>query len=168
MRSSSRRPIDRRKFMKVSATAALGLTIVPRHVLGGRGYIAPSDKITLAYIGTGTQGTRELLTMLANPHFQVIAVADPNKYAVGYKDWAEGWLLGEIRKAVKDPNWKSGGDNKIPGGRDSGKSIVETYYTNNVSESKYKGCAAYADSNRRYPRGQQAKRSSRRSACWRG
>ncbi|HLI92555.1 MAG TPA: Gfo/Idh/MocA family oxidoreductase, partial [Puia sp.] len=131
--------------MKVSAATALGLTIVPRHVLGGKGFVAPSDKVTLAYIGTGTQGTRELLTMLANPHFQVIAVADPNKYAVGYKDWAEGWLLSEIRTAVKDPNWKSGGDNKIPGGRDCGKSIVETYYSNNRPELKYKGCAAYAD-----------------------
>lgn len=145
MRPSTRRTIDRRKFMKVTAATALGFTIVPRHVIGGKGFVAPSDKVTLAYIGTGTQGTRELLTMLANPHFQVVAVADPNKYAVGYKDWDENGLLNEIRASVKDSTWKSGGENKIPGGRDCAKSIVETYYANNRPDLKYKGCAAYAD-----------------------
>jgi hypothetical protein len=145
MRSSTRRSIDRRKFMKVSATAALGFTILPRHVLGGKGFVAPSDKVTLAYIGTGTQGIRELLPLLANPQFQVIAVADPNKNAIGYRDWSKEGLLHEIRNAVKDPNWKSGGDNTIPGGRDCGKSIVETFYANNRPELKYKGCTAYAD-----------------------
>ena len=50
--------MSRRKFVELTATAAAGFTIVPRHVLG-KGFIAPSDKITLAYIGVGTQGTRE-------------------------------------------------------------------------------------------------------------
>ncbi len=63
-----------------------------RHVLGGKKFIAPSDKITLAYIGIGTQGIRELLPLLANTQFQVIAVCDPNKEAIGYKDWAKDWL----------------------------------------------------------------------------
>ncbi|HET6255671.1 MAG TPA: Gfo/Idh/MocA family oxidoreductase [Puia sp.] len=145
MRSASHRSIDRRKFMQVTATAALGFTILPRHVLGGRNYVAPSDKITLAYIGVGTQGIRELLPLLQNPQFQVVAVCDPNKSAIGYKDWAKDWLLNEIRTTVKDPKWTSGGDNTIPGGRDCGKSIVETFYANNRPELKYKGCAAYAD-----------------------
>ena len=42
--------IDRRKFIKTAATGALALTIVPRHVLGGPNYVAPSDKLTLAYV----------------------------------------------------------------------------------------------------------------------
>ena len=54
-----------------------------------KGYIAPSDKITLAYIGMGTQGIRELLPMLAVPQIQVVAVCDPNKNAIGYRDWDE-------------------------------------------------------------------------------
>ena len=58
---SSKEPgMDRRKFVELTATAALGFTIVPRHVLGGKNFIAPSDKITLGYIGMGTQGIREL------------------------------------------------------------------------------------------------------------
>src|ERR1700692_2916385 len=74
--------INRRKFVEVMAASALTFTIVPRHVLGGKNYIAPSDKITLAYIGVGTQGIRELLPLLANTSFQVVAVCDPNKDAV--------------------------------------------------------------------------------------
>lgn len=145
MKKDTRRAIDRRKFVRITAATALGFTILPRHVLGGRNYVAPSDKITLAYIGCGTQGIRELLPLLANPQFQVVAVCDPNKQAIGYRDWAKDWLLNEIRTTIKQPNWASGGDNTIPGGRDNGKSIVETFYANVHPELKYTGCAAYAD-----------------------
>jgi len=138
-------PLNRRKFVEMAASAALAFTIVPRHVLGGKNFIAPSDKITLAYIGVGTQGIRELLPLLANPQFQVTAVCDPNKEAVGYKDWDKDGLRDEIRAAIKAPGWTSGGDNTVPGGRENGKSIVDTYYANVRPEQKYKGCNAYAD-----------------------
>ena len=127
------------------ATSALTFTIVPRHVLGGKNFVAPSDKITLAYIGIGTQGIRELLPLLANTHFRVMAVCDPNKEAIGYKDWAKDWLKNEIRKTIQKPDWEPGGDNSIPGGRENGKSIVDTFYANVHPELKYKGCTAYAD-----------------------
>jgi hypothetical protein len=45
--------INRREFMGSAAAASLAITVVPRQVLGGPGYIAPSDKITLGYIGCG-------------------------------------------------------------------------------------------------------------------
>ena len=70
--------MNRRKFVELTATAAAAFTIVPRHVLGGKNYVAPSDKITLAYIGVGTQGIRELLPLLAVPQIQVVAVCDPS------------------------------------------------------------------------------------------
>ncbi|MFI5187583.1 MAG: Gfo/Idh/MocA family protein [Chitinophagales bacterium] len=137
--------LSRRKFVEMTAASAIGFTILPRHVLGGKNYIPPSDKITLAYIGCGTQGIRELLPLLANEQIQVIAVCDPNKDAVGYKDWAKDWLKGEIRKTIKNPDWNPGGDNMIPGGRDNGKSIVDTFYANVHPELNYRGCNAYAD-----------------------
>ena len=145
MKKNIRQTIGRRRFVQVTAATALGFTILPRHVLGGKNYIAPSDKITLAYIGCGTQGIRELLLLLANPQFQVVAVADPNKQAIGYKDWSKTGLLNAIRSTIKQPDWSSGGDNTIPGGRDNGKSIVDTFYANNHPELKYTGCTAYAD-----------------------
>ncbi|WP_231561634.1 Gfo/Idh/MocA family protein [Sphingobacterium sp. T2] len=36
--------------------AAAGITIVPRHVLGGKGYRAPSDMLNVASIGVGGMG----------------------------------------------------------------------------------------------------------------
>ncbi|HLK27472.1 MAG TPA: Gfo/Idh/MocA family oxidoreductase [Puia sp.] len=137
--------LNRRKFVEVMATSALAFTIVPSHVLGGKNHVAPSDKITLAYIGVGTQGIRELLPLLDNPQLQVVAVCDPNKEAIGYKDWSKDGLRNEVRKAIKNPDWVSGGDNTIPGGRDNGKSIVDSYYANVRPEDKYKGCRTYAD-----------------------
>jgi hypothetical protein len=136
--------LTRRKFVEMTAAAGLAFTIVPRHVLG-RGYVAPSDKITLAYIGIGTQGIRELLPLLAIPEIQVVAVCDPNKEARGYRDWGLNYLKDEIRKTIKKPDWNPGGDNTIPGGRDNGKDIVDTYYASVRPNQKFKGCAAYAD-----------------------
>ena len=47
--------ISRRDFMN-SAVAAAAFTIVPRHVLGGKAYAAPSDKLNIACIGVGGRG----------------------------------------------------------------------------------------------------------------
>ena len=136
---------NRRKFIGGVGSAALALTIIPRHVLGGSGYVAPSDKITLAYIGTGTQGTRELLPLLAIPELQIIAVCDPQKEARGYLDWGKTGLRDAIRKTLQNPNWEPGGDHTIPGGRDTAKEIIDSYYSKFRSDQKLKGCNAYAD-----------------------
>lgn len=53
--------INRRKFIGRITTANVTRTVVSRQVLGGIGFVAPGDKITLAHIGTDTQGLRELL-----------------------------------------------------------------------------------------------------------
>src|SRR5687768_17291489 len=47
---------SRRKFFKSSIAALAGITIVPRHVLGGPGYLAPSDHLTKGIIGVGSMG----------------------------------------------------------------------------------------------------------------
>ncbi len=48
--------ITRRKFVAGTTGAALSAMIVPRHVLGGVGYNAPSDTVNFALIGCGGQG----------------------------------------------------------------------------------------------------------------
>ena len=101
--------MNRRKFVELTAAAAAGFTIVPRHVLGGKNYIPPSDKVTLAYIGTGTEGIREMLPMLAVPEIQIVAVCDPNKEARGYRDWGPTYLSGAIKKTLNKPDWSPGG-----------------------------------------------------------
>lgn len=47
---------SRRNFIKSSLTALAGFYIMPRHVLGGPGFIAPSDKLQVAGIGVGGMG----------------------------------------------------------------------------------------------------------------
>ncbi|MEI6677945.1 MAG: Gfo/Idh/MocA family oxidoreductase [Mariniphaga sp.] len=143
--STGKSPVNRRNFIGVTTAAAAGLSIVPRHVLGGKGFIAPSDKTTLAYIGAGTQGLRELLPILDIPELQIIAVCDPRKEAVGYLDWGKNGLRDEIRKKLNNPGWSSGGENTIPGGRDNGKAIIDEYYQKFRPEQKLNGCNTYAD-----------------------
>lgn len=46
----------RREFLKKSALTLGAFAIVPRHVLGGPGFLAPSDQLTKAIIGVGGMG----------------------------------------------------------------------------------------------------------------
>ncbi len=68
--------IGRRKFLRNAALAS-SILIVPRHVLGGRGYVPPSDKIAMGIIGCGRQssGLRRRFSAIAD--VQIIAAADP-------------------------------------------------------------------------------------------
>ena len=45
--------MKRRDFITTGVSAAAAFTIVPRHVLGGKGFKAPSDKLNIASIGAG-------------------------------------------------------------------------------------------------------------------
>lgn len=134
--------MKRRSFLTTAATAA-GFTIVPRHVLGGIGYIAPSDKINVACIGTGTQGTRVLLELLKIEDLQIVSVADPVKDDNRYQNWGENELRNSIRRAIDEPLW----DDKVKGcraGREPAKQIIDTWYSKKAG-SNYKACTAYED-----------------------
>ncbi len=47
---------SRREFIKKSAITLGAFAIVPRHVLGGPGFLAPSDQLTKGIIGVGGMG----------------------------------------------------------------------------------------------------------------
>ncbi len=136
--------INRRTFIGSAASAGLALTIVPRQVLGGPGYVAPNDKLTLGYIGCGTQGLREMATLLANPALQIVSVCDPNKFTTDYVDWSANDVKNTIRRALQDNTWgeKIQG---IPGGRDIGQEFVNKYYAKSKDAAGYKGCSSYID-----------------------
>jgi predicted dehydrogenase len=69
---------SRREFM-TTATVAAAATIVPRHVLGGPKFVAPSDKVNVAIIGVGGQGRTNLRSLFQEDDCQVIAIADPSE-----------------------------------------------------------------------------------------
>jgi len=134
--------INRRDFLAPAAATAAA-TLVPRHVLG-QGQVAPSDKLTLAYIGCGTQGLREMLRLLANPDVQIVAVCDPETDNTNYVDWSPTGLRDEIRRALEDPNW-GGNYQGIRGGREVARDIIEKYYAKKRSAERFRGVATYAD-----------------------
>ena len=69
--------IGRRHFLKNVATgAALGPAFVPGRALGRDGVVAPSDRITVACIGTGWQGGNNVDSFLEEPGAQVVAACD--------------------------------------------------------------------------------------------
>ena len=136
--------MNRRKFLETTAASAAAFTIVPRHVLGGPNHVAPSDKINLAYIGCGTQGFREMVGLLQSPDVQIVSVCDPNKDSIDYIDWSTQEIPRLIRRTMGKPNWREGMKG-IPGGREVAREMVDTFYANNRSAEKYKGCSAYAD-----------------------
>jgi len=49
-------PVSRRKFLTTTAATVAGFTLVPRHVLGGPKFVAPSEKVNIAIVGCGGQG----------------------------------------------------------------------------------------------------------------
>jgi hypothetical protein len=136
--------INRREFLGSAAAASLAFTVVPRQVLGGHGFVAPSDKITLGYIGCGTQGLREMTSLISNPALQIVAVCDPNKYTTDYVDWSPNSIRDSIRSALGDNSWGEG-IKGIPGGRDIGREFVQKYYGKSQSSGTYKGCTSYED-----------------------
>jgi len=135
--------INRRRFVG-SAVASGIFTLVPRHVLGGTAYVAPSEKITLAHIGMGTQGFNELGGLLAEPQIQIVAVCDPNTDSNDYVEWGKNGIRNTIRTYLGKPTWREN-QSGCPGGREVGREVVDTYYANQRSAEKFKACSAYAD-----------------------
>lgn len=131
----------RRRFLGgLAATSAF--TIVPRRVLGGPGYLAPSDMIVLAQVGCGTQAQRQVNTgLVARKDLQFVAVVDPNKDSQDYVDWEEGGNRARIRRFLEEPTWGEG-DTGIHAGRDVARQIMETYYK---KEKRPGGIRAYED-----------------------
>jgi predicted dehydrogenase len=136
--------LTRRRFMATTGVAAGAFTIVPRHVLGGPGFVPPSEKITLACIGFGTQAIREISGILARPEVQIVAVCDVEKDGHNYLEWSKNDIRTTIRRLIQEPAWREGSDH-VPGGREVGKEVVERYYEKQRGKEQFKGCATYVD-----------------------
>lgn len=85
--------MSRRKFVQGTTTAAAAVMIVPRHVLGGRGYRAPSDTLNFAVIGAGGQGASDATELVMGGE-NLVALADVD---FGYVDR-------EVARRTKDRN----------------------------------------------------------------
>ncbi len=79
--------MKRRNFLNTSLALA-GIMVVPRHVLGGNGFTAPSDQLTKAIIGVGGMGRGHI----GYEGTRVVAICDVDKKH-----------LEEVRKMVPNP-----------------------------------------------------------------
>jgi len=134
--------LHRRDFVKTTVAASAAFTIIPRNVLG-KGFIPPSDKINIAYVGCGTQGLREMCELIIKPEIQITSVCDPNKFSTNYLDWSPNGIRDGIRKVLENPNWGANYQG-IPGGRDIAKDLIDTYYSKK-NAAGYKACTSYID-----------------------
>ena len=157
-RSHSSHLLSRREFLAQSATAAAGFSIVPRHVLGGSGYVPPSDKVNIAFIGVGAQGLRVMFHFLREADVQGVAVCDVNKGSAGYPQWSDHEFCNSVRKLLGvESGWEWLSPNQPiqlthslqvtsgVAGREPAQKIVEGYYGAQKRSGQYKGCSAYND-----------------------
>src|SRR3982074_409012 len=68
--------VSRRQFVGDAGKIGLGVMIVPRHVLGGVGFQAPSDTINFAVIGFGGMGAENALELAKTENLVAFADVD--------------------------------------------------------------------------------------------
>jgi predicted dehydrogenase len=66
---------SRRDFIKKGAIAS-SFFIVPRNVLGGIGFIAPSDQLNIAAIGAGGKGRSDITNASVNGRERIVSLCD--------------------------------------------------------------------------------------------
>src|SRR3954466_13970053 len=71
-----RKKVTRREFVADAGKIGLGVMIVPRHVLGGAGYQAPSDTINYAVGGFGGMGSENALELSKTENLVAFADVD--------------------------------------------------------------------------------------------
>ena len=64
---------SRRDFLEKTGTAALGAMVVPRWILGGKGYTPPSAKLNIAIVGAGGMGMSNMTQLLDE---NIVALCD--------------------------------------------------------------------------------------------
>ena len=74
--SKNQKGQSRRKFLKTLGLASLGISIIPRHVLGGKGYIPPSDKLYVAGIGVGGKGESDIANFAKTEKAEIAYLCD--------------------------------------------------------------------------------------------
>jgi predicted dehydrogenase len=91
---------SRRDFLKNSAITAAGFMILPRHVLGGKGFVAPSDRLVVAGVGAGGKGQSDIANFFKSGKADIGYLCDVDDRRAAttvknfpkakyYKDWRE-------------------------------------------------------------------------------
>ena len=68
--------MKRRDFVRTTAAASMAPLVVPRHVLGGAGFVAPSDTVHIGVIGAGGMGASNATPLAMSDGVRIAAIAD--------------------------------------------------------------------------------------------
>ena len=110
----------RRDFIRQAGFVAAATTIVPRHVLGGAGFVPPSERVNVAVIGAGGQGMTNMKRLFPLSDVRVVALADVMEEA----DYSRFYYGGTA-------------------GRLPAQALADRYYQ--AQDAKYPGCKTYVD-----------------------
>jgi hypothetical protein len=81
---------------------------------------------------------------LSRPEVQIVAMCDVEKDGANYLEWNKGEIRTALRRLMQNSAWRENSD-RVPGGRDVGKELVETYYAKERGKDQFKSCNTYAD-----------------------
>ncbi len=88
---------NRRDFIKNSGLTMAGIYIVPRSVLGGKGYTSPSDKLQIAVVGAGGRGNSHVRAA-AEQYLVALCDVDDRQAARSYKENPDAKRYKDFRK----------------------------------------------------------------------
>jgi predicted dehydrogenase len=101
--SSTKKPTQqtRRDFLRGASMATTGFFIVPRHVLG-RGFLAPSDRLTVAAIGAGGKGHDDLQNFYGSGKVDVayLCDVDDRQAAASIKEYPKAKYYKDFREML--------------------------------------------------------------------
>ena len=97
---------SRRNFLKTLGLASAAFTIVPRHVIGGNGFTAPSDKIYVAGIGAGGKGQGDIAAFAKSGKAEIayLCDVDDRRAATSVKNFPKAVYYKDYRKMLEKEN----------------------------------------------------------------
>ena len=93
---------NRRTFIKSTAVAGAGFMIIPRHVLGGVGYTAPSDKLNIAVVGAGGRGNSLINAVKDTENIVALCDVDAKRAGDNFKKFEKAAKYKDFRKMLEE------------------------------------------------------------------
>jgi predicted dehydrogenase len=90
----------RRKFLHQAAMATAGVMIVPRYVLGGPGYTAPSDRLHIALVGAGGKGEDHIRNLKGSQQIVALCDVDDRRASNAYNTLPKAARFRDYRKML--------------------------------------------------------------------
>lgn len=90
----------RRQFLEKTALAGAGIMIVPRFVLGGQGYIPPSDRLNIALVGAGGKAENHIHHLKDTQNIVALCDVDDRRAAKAYQTLPRAARFKDYRKML--------------------------------------------------------------------